>query len=44
MQPRFHQTKEPEERDNFGAIEFKLKGYPFASCGEEAVAARQLVK
>ncbi len=40
---RFHQTKDPEERDYFGAHEFKLKGYPFACSGEEAIAARQLV-
>ena len=40
---RFFQTKEPEVRDYFGAIEFKLKGYPFASSGSEAIATRQLI-
>ncbi len=40
---RFHQTKDPEERDYYGAWEFKVKGHPFASSGAEAVAARQLI-
>jgi len=39
----FHQTKEPETRNYYGAYEFKLKGYPFSSTGNESVAARQLV-
>jgi hypothetical protein len=40
---RFYQTKEPEERDYYGAHEFKIKGYPFACSGSEAVATRQLI-
>lgn len=40
---RFFQTKEPEERIYHGAIEFKLKGYPFSCCGSEAVASRQFI-
>lgn len=40
---RFFQTKEPDERTYHGAIEFKLKGYPFCCSGSEAVAARQFL-
>lgn len=40
---RFFQTKEPEEREYCGTMEFKLKGYPFLSSGSEAVATRQLI-
>ena len=40
---RFYQTKAPDERDYYGALEYKLKGYPFASSGSEAIATRQLI-
>lgn len=40
---RFYQTKEPEHRDYYGASELKLKGYPFASSGSDAILTRQLI-
>ena len=38
-----HKTTDVEEKDYHGAVEYKLKGSPFAASGMEAIATRRLL-
>ncbi len=40
---RFHQTKDPDDRQGGGVVEFKLKGYPFSCSSDESVSTRILI-
>ena len=40
---RAYQREDPSETNYHGAVEFKLKGYPFHCCGDAAVMTRKLI-
>ena len=40
---RCYQSKAPEEKNYYGALEYKLRGYPFHCSGSDAVLTRKMI-